>query len=297
MDDQALQERVAGIEALIEGLESLEDPVARSKAMDTIGALLELYGEGLARVMEAVGRAEAHEVSEDLVADELVSHLLFLHGLHPVSVEERVAGALEEVRPYLGSHGGDVEFLRVEDGVAYLRMQGSCDGCPSSAVTLKLAIEEAVLKAVPEVGSIEAEGVTDSPSQPNLIPLQVAPALRNGENGAAGGEQGSWAIVGGLPELSGGGVLLKEVSGEPVLFMKLEDNAFYAYRHLCPGCEESLEAAALGRGELACAGCGNRYDVRRAGRCLDAPRLYLEPIPLLVTDAGIVKVALPSSVG
>ena len=65
--------------------------------------------------------------------------------------------ALEEVRPYLESHGGDVELLAVEDGVVRLRMQGSCSGCPSSAMTLKLAIEDAIRKHAPEVEQIEAE--------------------------------------------------------------------------------------------------------------------------------------------
>jgi nitrite reductase/ring-hydroxylating ferredoxin subunit len=117
----------------------------------------------------------------------------------------------------------------------------------------------------------------------------------------------SWTVVGGLPQLSGGGMLLKEVSGEPVLFVKLGDD-LYAYRHLCPGCGEPLEGGSLEGAELACPGCSHRYDVRRAGRCLDDVRLHLEPIPLLVSEVAVeerqgrgrrsvVKIALPSAVG
>jgi nitrite reductase/ring-hydroxylating ferredoxin subunit len=102
-------------------------------------------------------------------------------------------------------------------------------------------------------------------------------------------------------------MLLKEISGEPVLFLKLGDD-FYAYRHLCPGCGESLEVGSLNGAELTCSGCANRYDVRRAGRCLDAPHLHLEPIPLLVSEVAVeerqgrgqrsmVKIALPNAVG
>ena len=62
------------------------------------------------------------------------------------------------MRPYLGSHGGDVELLDVTaDGVVRLRMLGSCDGCPSSAVTLKLAVEGAIEAAAPEITAIEVE--------------------------------------------------------------------------------------------------------------------------------------------
>ena len=70
------------------------------------------------------------------VEDELVAHLLLLHGLHPVPVRERVRGALDEVRPYLVAHGGGVELLGVADGVVRLRLEGACNGCPSSALTL-----------------------------------------------------------------------------------------------------------------------------------------------------------------
>jgi Fe-S cluster biogenesis protein NfuA/nitrite reductase/ring-hydroxylating ferredoxin subunit len=233
----------------------------------------------------------------------LVSHLLLLHGLHPLDVETRVVQALEEVRPYLQSHGGNVEFLGVEEGVARLRMQGSCDGCPSSAMTLKLAIEEAVMKAAPDLDGIEAEGVAEPEPAPNIV---AGPTLRRKEKKQPEEDGVAWTVVGGLPQLSGGGMLAKEVSGEPVLFMKLA-NDLYAYRNLCPGCGGSLEGGSLKVAELGCPGCEHRYDVRRAGRCLDDPQLHLEPVPLLETEIeveehqglgqrSIVKIALPSAV-
>jgi Fe-S cluster biogenesis protein NfuA/nitrite reductase/ring-hydroxylating ferredoxin subunit len=304
LDDQGLQERAARMETLLGEIESLRDPNARAKAAEVVQVLLELYGEGLARVMEVVAQGEDSERAfEVLAGDELVSHLLLLHGLHPLDVETRVVRALEEVRPYLQSHGGNVELLGIEGGVARVRMQGSCDGCPSSAVTLKLAIEEAVQKAAPDLEGIEAEGVTEPQPAPTLVagPTLRRKKKRQEENGA------SWTVVGGLPQLSGGGLLVKEISGEPVLFLKLEDD-FYAYRHLCPACGESLEEGSLKGAELACSGCAHRYDARRAGRCLDDPQLHLEPIPLLVNEEvveerqgrgqrSIVKIALPSAVG
>ena len=292
------------METLLGEIESLQDPNARTKAAELVQVLLELYGEGLARMMEVVAEGEERErIFEALAGDELVSHLLLLHGLHPLDVETRVIRALEEVRPYLQSHGGNVELLGIEGGVARVRMQGSCDGCPSSAVTLKLAIEEAVQKAAPDLEGIEAEGVTEPQPAPTLVagPTLRRKKKRQEENGA------SWTVVGGLPQLSGGGLLVKEISGEPVLFLKLEDD-FYAYRHLCPECGGSLEEASLKGAELTCSGCGHRYDVRRAGRCLDNPQLHLEPVPLLVSEVAveerqgrgrrsIIKIAPPSAVG
>ena len=307
LDDQGLQERVARMETLLGEIESLTDPNARSKAAEMAQVLLELYGEGLARMMEVVARgAEGERAFKVFAEDELISHLLLLHGLHPLDVEARVVRALEEVRPYLQSHGGNVELLGIEEGVARVRMEGSCDGCPSSAVTLKLAIEEAVLKAAPDLEGIEAEGVTEAPPKP--APTLVAgPTLRRKEKKRPEEDGASWTVVGGLPQLSGGGTLLKEISGEPVLFLKLGDD-FYAYRHLCPGCGVSLEKGSLEGAELSCPECGRSYDARRAGRCLDDPQLHLEPIPLLVSEVAVeerqgptqrsmVKIALPSAVG
>jgi Fe-S cluster biogenesis protein NfuA/nitrite reductase/ring-hydroxylating ferredoxin subunit len=305
LDDQGLQERVARIETLLGEIETLADPHAKSKAAEMAQVLLELYGEGLARMMEVVAQGEESERAFKVFAeDELISHLLLLHGLHPLDVETRVVQALEEVRPYLESHGGNVELLGVEGGVARVRMEGSCDGCPSSAVTLKLAIEEAVLKAAPDLEGIEAEGVTEPKPAPTIV---AGPMLRKKEKKRPEEDGAFWTVVGGLPQLSEGGTLLKEISGEPVLFLKLGDD-FYAYRHLCPGCGESLERGSLEEVELSCPGCERRYDVRRAGRCLDDPQLHLEPIPLLVSEVAVeelqgpgqrsmVKIALPSPVG
>jgi Fe-S cluster biogenesis protein NfuA/nitrite reductase/ring-hydroxylating ferredoxin subunit len=306
LDDQGLQERVARIETLLGEIETLADPNARSRAAEMAQVLLELYGEGLARVMEVVAKAEERErIFKGFAEDELISHLLLLHGLHPLDLETRVVLALEEVRPYLLSHGGNVELLGIEGDVARVRLQGSCDGCPSSAVTLKLAIEEAIQKAAPDLEGVEAEGMTEPPPKPATT-FVAGPTLRRKKKQPED-DGTSWTVVGGLPQLSGGGTLVKEISGEPVLFLKLGDD-FYAYRHLCPGCGESLEEGSLKEAELTCPGCGHRYDVRRAGTCLDDPQLHLEPIPLLVSEVAVeerqglgrrsvVKIALPSAVG
>lgn len=291
MDDRDARERVARVEALLEEIEGLEDPAARATATEVVTALLDLYGEGLARVVATVAaRDEEGVLAAGLADDELVSHLLLLHGLHPVPLEARVRGALDEVRPYLESHGGGVELLGIEEGVVRLALQGSCSGCPSSSATLKLAVEDAIGKVAPDVERIEAEGVVEPAPPPGLLQLEVlAPAAP-----AAPPAAGAWAMAGGMPELRGGGQVLKEVGGEPVLFVAMDDG-FNAYRPACPGCDASLGDGARDGDVLACPGCGSRYDVRRAGRGLDGDDLHLEPVPLLVDDDGMVRVAMGSA--
>ena len=126
--------------------------------------------DGPARLVGYVAERDDGTLADALARDELLSPLLILHGLHPVPLDRRVLDGLDEVRPYLETHGGNVELLGVDDGVVRLQLQGSCSGCPSSAVTLKHAVEEAIHKAAPDVTQIVAE---DAPPQPALIQLEV----------------------------------------------------------------------------------------------------------------------------
>ena len=170
----AAQAQVAQVEGLLEQLEALPDRSARELATQVVQALLDLYGEGLGRIVDVLAERDDGTLAEALADDELVAHLLLLHGLHPVPVEERVRVALESVLPYLESHGGSVELLGVREGVAHLRLQGSCSGCPSSSMTLKLAIEDAIFKAAPDVEEVRADGAV-APAAPSsgLIQLEM----------------------------------------------------------------------------------------------------------------------------
>jgi Fe-S cluster biogenesis protein NfuA/nitrite reductase/ring-hydroxylating ferredoxin subunit len=289
---------VADVERRLEELESLPDGAPREMAMGVVQALLDLYEAGLERMVEEIAARDDGELAEALAQDELVAHLLLLHGLHPTPIDERVRSALELVRPYLESHGGNVELLEVDPPRVRLRLEGSCSGCPSSTMTLKLAIENAIRKEAPEIDEVVADGAVSEEQNP-LIQLEISPGL-----GGAGGEPGggaapaepagAWSMAGGIPELSGGGTVVKPVSGQPILFLKIQDT-FYGYRPACPACQAGLADALLEGTELTCKGCGNRYDVLRAGRCLDVPQLHLEPVPLLVGDDGLVKVALAAA--
>jgi Fe-S cluster biogenesis protein NfuA/nitrite reductase/ring-hydroxylating ferredoxin subunit len=273
---------IARVEGLLEELEGLSDPVACDRATEVVRALLDLYSEGLERIIDVIAERDTDgAMARSLADDPLVSHILLLHGLHPVPVEERVREALEGVLPYLQSHGGNVELLGIEEGVVRLKLEGSCSGCPSSAMTLKLAIEKAIHEAAPDIDEVVADGAVAE--QPRL--LQIEPM----------GPTGDWAMAGGLPDLQQGTPLVKDVAGESLMFIR-QEGTLYAYGPECPECGASLADGTLERFTLACAGCGNRYDILRAGRCLDSPQLHLDPVPLLVDDAGLVKVALAAPV-
>ena len=162
MEDAEVRQLVGRVEALLEEIDG------DAKASEAVRSLATLYGEALARFVAGA----------DPLEDELLSHLLLVHDLHPVGVESRVRRALDDVRPYLETHGGDVELLAVEGGVARLRLAGTCNGCPSSTVTLRNAIEEAVMKAAPELERIDAEGAVPEPALLQIGSLECPTELQ-----------------------------------------------------------------------------------------------------------------------
>src|SRR5580693_5088033 len=193
---------------------------AQERAQQLVREVVGLYGAGLERIIQ-LGEPG---LAERLATDDLVASLLLVHGLHPHDVHRRVSDALDRVRPYLGSHGGDVDLLEVTGDTVLLAFTGSCKSCPSSAVTLELAVEDAVRAAAPEITSIEvvaAEPATAS----KMIPAEslLAHVHSNGppngpSNGPSNGHsQTTWHPVPELAELEPGEVGGLAVSGTTVL--------------------------------------------------------------------------------
>ena len=151
------------IEQLLDQVQQSREPRARERTEELVALVTELYGAGLSRVLAICGE-ESPALVRRLVDDELVGHLLMVHGLHPVDVRSRVEQALDSVRPMLAQHEGDVELLDIdpEVGAVHLRLLGSCDGCPSSAVTLRTAVERAIGDAAPEIGIFEVDDSGDN---------------------------------------------------------------------------------------------------------------------------------------
>jgi Fe-S cluster biogenesis protein NfuA len=158
------------IEQALNELQAGANPRILAKAEELLRLVSELYGAGLARMVE-IARDRAPELVAAFANDELVASLLLVQGLHPDSLESRVQAALAKVRPLLERHGGDVELLAYDDhiGAVKLRLLGSCDGCPSSAATLRGAVEVAIVEAAPEVTSIVVEETPTSGHVPVML--------------------------------------------------------------------------------------------------------------------------------
>lgn len=298
--------RAAGehVEALLAELRASADPRAAQVAEDLVRTLVQLYGEGLAHVVTIAGdpgRGGNPAVVDALVADPLVESLLLVHDLHPLDVDTRIQRALDGVRPYLGSHAGGVEYLGVDaEGVVRLKLEGSCHGCPSSTVTVRLAIERAIEEAAPETVRIEVEGVVAEPAGPKLLQIgrrgPDQPARSPARTPAAGVDAEGWAH---LPPWPAGGADSRAVNlgGVPVLVCRV-DGALYAYRDSCPECGSSLAKGEIDGAALRCPGCRRQYDVKMAGLGLDDPARHLDPLPLLPdTEGGGVRIAVGAGAG
>ena len=271
---------VARVQELSSRLDGL-DPVARETAEALVSAVVEMYGEGLERIvgeLAAAGTA-GEQIRDRLAADGVVASLLLIHDLYPVPLEERVLQALERVRPYMESHGGDVELLGVSDGIARLRLEGSCSSCQASSVTLELAVRKALMETAPDLVGMEVEGVAPEP-EPAGMPLPMAAAP-------------SWFdLDGGLGDLPLEQLRAVDVAGMPLVVANVE-GTLLAYRNACASCSGRLDTGELSEGVLTCPSCGRSYFLPRAGRSLDDERIMLGPVPLL-RENGSVRVALPA---
>ncbi|HSZ47748.1 MAG TPA: NifU family protein [Streptosporangiaceae bacterium] len=284
-----MQATGARVEELLDSLKSGGFGPAASAAEELVSLLVGLYGDGLAQIMTVLaenGPAGAAMI-DALAEDPVVENLLLLHGLHPLDVDARIQRALDRVRPYLGSHAGGVEYLGVRDGVARLRLEGSCHGCPSSTVTVQLAITGAVQDAAPEVSDVVVEGMT-APPEPGLLQIGRRP-----DDPADARPATIWIT---LPEIGppSSRPVAAIADGVAVLVCSVR-GTLYAYRDSCAACGASLAEGALDREILTCPACGTPYNVRLAGKSEADAALHLDPLPLLADSQG-VRVAVGEAV-
>ncbi len=266
------------IQELIEEMDSLPDPKTRGMMQEFVQEMLSFYGHGLKKILDIISNGSnsaAKDIYNDLIEDSFVTGLLLIHDLHPLDLKTRLHLALEKVKPYMDSHGGSVEIVSLENGIAKLKLSGSCKGCPSSASTLELGIKEAIEEICPDLAGLEVEGV-------------VAPA-KHSENGKQQQATHGWKTIDNIAQLKNGAMKTVEVSGTSLIVCRVNDN-LYAYRNLCPACGVLLNNGKIEGTQISCS-LGHKYEIQQAGKCTDDPEIHLDPFPLL-EENGIVKVAV-----
>lgn len=278
--EPGLEELAKRVDDAVAALADL-DPKARAVAEELKSALEAVHRAGLVTIVRRMREDDgARAVLFELVDDPVVHLLLSLHEIirpDPVTHANRV---LVTVRPQLQSHGGDVTLVGVEDGIAYVRLEGACNGCSMSSVTLRNLVQEALVEGVPSITAVEV--LPNEPS-PTLIPLE---ALRIGPS------RDGWARMGPAADVADGDVTVRSLTtdaGESAEVLVISvDRRLSAYRNECAHEAMPLDNAILdlGNGTLTCPWHGFCYDAS-SGECLSAPGAQLEQMPLRVDNGDV----------
>lgn len=285
-DLRAAGERVDRALAEVEGLEG----EGRDRALELKGAIEAFHREGLRAIVRALqADPRGAELLLGLARDPGVFALFSLHGLVRVDLEAEIERILDLVRPYLRSHGGEVELAAVEGGVVRVRLLGACDGCSLSARTLRESVEATLRTHAPEIERVEvveAGGAPEGEPEAGFVPL--ASLRRRGKGGAESG----WVEGPPLAELEEGRPLRVAVAGSEGgagLLLLLLGGRPLAYRNACGHQGLPLDGALVdpAEGTLTCPWHGYRFDAA-TGEGLTAPRVRLEAVPLRVEGGRVL---------
>ena len=280
--EPGFEELAARVDGAMKAVAGLEGP-ARAAAEQLKAAVEAVHRAGLVTIVRRMkADPAAREVLFELVDDPVVRMLLSLHGIirpDPITLANKV---LVEVRPQLQSHGGDVTLVRLEDGVAYVRLEGACNGCSMSSVTLRNLVEEALVEGVPAVTRVEV--LPNEPS-PTLIPLEAL--LHKPVQESEGWVKA--AATGDVREGAITSMQLKAQSGQEADVIVVNvGQRLTAYQNECAHEGLPLDSALLdvSNGTLTCPWHGFCYDAT-SGECLSAPGAQLEQLPLKVDDGHV----------
>lgn len=265
--DQAIAE----LDTLIDTLEREEDE----------RALL------LLQLIDAIHRPAIELIAAGETEHPIAQSVLAMYGVIELDDQIQVEEALDEVRPYIESHGGGLELLEVDDGIVHVRLSGSCSGCAASAMTLKRGVEEALRQHYPgfkELVAHEPEGAEAAP-----------------QNGDAGGPQllqieglkrPVFEDAGKLDELEPGEMKAVDVDGTSILVVNVDGEPYAFKNHCALESRLPLTGGRLTGSVLVCPWHNCAYDARSGKRVDDQPESpALAVVPIAIRD-GTLQVAV-----
>ena len=278
------------LDVLLKDIQSLENVVAGwdEQQSNTVEALRRaddaLHKEAIARLIRAVKQVpEAMVALKSAVGDEVVYAVLrHLEIIRP-SLQERVEQALESVRPYLATHGGNVEMVGLEppDSVT-IRLLGACDGCPASGLTLSEGIEKAIREYCPEITSISKARGGPMAKPVDGVPVNfVSPFARS--------EGAGWEYAAPLAEVPEQQIMVATVAGNEVLLSRFGETVT-CYQNACAHLGMPLDMGEVKNGILICPHHAFEYSLQ-TGECLTAPQVQLQTHAVRVVG-GRVEIKL-----
>lgn len=254
--------------------------------LETLIATLEREGDErgllLLELVDAIHRPALEAIMAGKPDHPVALAVLGMYDLAEIDDWVIVQEALDDVRPYIESHGGELELLGVDAGVVRLRMAGACEGCAASALTLRRGIEAALRENYPAFKEVVAEGPSRPPADGNgvtLIQLEGVENLRRPR-----------FVELESPNVDPGTVWSADVEGESILLANVEGET-YAFRNGCPVDGLPLEGGRLTEGVIVCPWHNCAFDARSGKRVDGEDGGSLVVIPVAV-DGDSVRVAV-----
>jgi Fe-S cluster biogenesis protein NfuA/nitrite reductase/ring-hydroxylating ferredoxin subunit len=258
-------DELARLEGLAQGWEPAQQGVL--SAIKT--GIEELNAEAFKRLIRALKGDEAAAAAlRKAVRDPLVYQVLLFHGLVKEPLEHRVARALDEVRPSLKQHGGDVELVAVKfPDTVEVRLIGSCQSCPSSGETLSEGVEKSIKAHCPEIVNVNrvSRGAPEHSAGGAQVVHFVSPFARQQDAG--------WVEVCEMGELADGALDTRSVEGREVLLYRHGD-VVSCLDNACAHMGMPLDGGHVENGTLRCPYHGFTY-LLETGECLTVPEVQL----------------------
>jgi len=165
LDDPEVRALLGALNDQLDQLEAMPGPVSEL-GLTVVAGVAEIYGQALIRTLELADPAAV----ERMLDDELLAHLLALHGIHPESVEKRLTRVIDELRAAVSDQGGTVELDRLDETVAVVRV--ALGARASRSADVEHTVRRAVMTAVPELADVTIVPA-GSASATAFVPLEA----------------------------------------------------------------------------------------------------------------------------
>ncbi|QMS86925.1 NifU family protein [Nostoc edaphicum CCNP1411] len=238
---------------------------------------------GLKRAIEALHKAALTSLIKSLkqesmsslrhaVTDEVVYAVLLYHELvkppKPL-LAQRIQTALEEVRPSLKSHNGDIELVAIKPpDTVEIMLIGTCSSCPASTLTLSQGVEQAIKNHCPEITKVVA--VNNNPTVNTTNSGLTSPFSLQITS--------SWVKVATIEQVPEFGILAVQIAGTSLILHR-QSARVRCYRNACAHLGYSLEEGKIENGIITCPSHGFQYRLE-TGECLTAPDISLQSYPV-----------------
>jgi Fe-S cluster biogenesis protein NfuA/nitrite reductase/ring-hydroxylating ferredoxin subunit len=267
------------LEELIQEINRFEAIVAEwdeSQRCVVVGlqrAIEALHKVALMRLIKSLKKEESISALREAVDDEVVYGVLLYHELvkppkPPLS--QRIQTAIDEVRPSLKSHNGDVELVAIKlPDTVEVRFIGTCSHCPSSTLTLSQGIEQAIKKYCPEITKVIA---VDKKPIVNSANGLTSPFSQN--------RNPPWVKLTTVDKVPESAVLAVKFAGNSLILHRQGVN-ISCYKNACAHLAYPLNEGTVENGILTCPSHGFQYRLD-TGECLTAPDVSLQSYPVKI---------------